>query len=230
MRRSIRLADAAGSAPQPGYHASVLLFAAPTLALALLSAAPPPPAAGDGLVDVAPLLPRAVLDLRYATPDNFTGRVLYPDARCLLRREVAARLVRAAARLEAQGYRLRLYDCYRPLSVQRVMWEAAPRPGFVADPKKGSLHNRGAAVDVGLSAMDGTELPMPTAFDAFERRAHANAVDGIPSKLRLRRDRLRAAMEAEGFIVNPREWWHYAARDARRFPILDVPLTGEAKP
>lgn len=208
----------------------MLLFAAPTLALALLAAAPPPPAAGEGLVDVAPLLPRAVLDLRYATPDNFTGRVLYPAARCLLRREVAARLVRAAARLEAQGYRLRLYDCYRPLSVQRAMWEAAPRPGFVGDPKKGSLHNRGAAVDVGLSAMDGTELPMPTAFDAFERRAHADAVDGIPSKLRLRRDRLRAAMEAEGFIVNPREWWHYAARDARRFPILDVPLTSEALP
>ena len=199
-------------------------------ALALLSAAPSS-AAEAGLVDVAARVPRAVLDLRYATADNFTGKVLYPSARCLLRREVAERLARAAARLERQGYRLRIYDCYRPLSVQRAMWEASPRPGFVGDPNRGgSLHNRGAAVDVGLSAMDGTELAMPTAFDAFERRAHVDATDGIPSKARLRRDRLLAAMEAEAFIVNPREWWHYAARDARRFPVLDVPLTAGAVP
>jgi D-alanyl-D-alanine dipeptidase len=204
----------------------VLAPLAQPLALALLLAAAPARAKGGGeLVDVAALIPRAVLDLRYATPDNFTGRTLYPTARCLLRPSVAARLVRAAARLERHGYRLRLYDCYRPLSIQREMWKAFPRAGFVADPKAGSLHNRGAAVDVGLSAADGSELPMPTRFDAFERRARVDATAGIPRELRLRRDRLRAAMEAEGFIVNPLEWWHYAARDARRFPLLDVPLT-----
>lgn len=196
-------------------------------ALALLLAAATVPAKGGAdLVDVAPLLPRAVLDLRYATPDNFTGRTLYPVARCLLRPAVAARLARAASRLERQGYRLRLYDCYRPLSIQRAMWKAFPRAGFVADPKVGSLHNRGAAVDVGLSAPDGSELAMPTRFDAFERRARARATEGIPPELRRRRDRLRAAMEAEGFIVNPLEWWHFAARDARSYPLLDVPLDG----
>jgi D-alanyl-D-alanine dipeptidase len=104
------------------------------------------------------------------------------------------------------------------------MWKAFPRPGFVADPKAGSLHNRGAAVDVGLSAPDGTELPMPTRYDAFVPAAGARVTAGIPPALRLRRDRLRAAMEGAGFIVNPREWWHFAARDARRFPLLDVPL------
>jgi D-alanyl-D-alanine dipeptidase len=191
------------------------------LALALLAGAPPDAAP---LVDVAPLLPRAVLDVRYATAANFTGKVLYPSARCLLRREVAARLVRAAARLERQGYRLRLYDCYRPLSVQREMWKAFPRPGFVADPRQGSLHNRGAAVDVGLSAPDGAELRMPTPYDAFDPKARADATAGIPAEPRRRRDRLRAAMEAEGFLVNPREWWHFAARDARSFPLLDVPF------
>lgn len=200
------------------------------VALALLSAAPSS-AAEAGLVDVEGRIPRAVLDLRYATAENFTGKALYPSARCLLRREVAERLARAAARLEKQGYRLRIYDCYRPLSVQRAMWEVFPRPGFVGDPGRGgSLHNRGAAVDVGLSAMDGSELEMPTPFDAFERRAHVDATDGIPSKARLRRDRLRAAMEAEGFVVNRREWWHYAARDARRFPVLDVPITAGSEP
>jgi len=207
----------------------VLALVASSLATLLAAAAAPPPAAGDGLVDAAAVIPRAVLDLRYATPDNFTKRTLYPVARCLLRREVADRLARAASRLEQQGYRLRLYDCYRPLSVQRAMWKVYPHDGFVADPKKGSLHNRAAAVDVGLSAPDGSELPMPTRFDAFERRARAFATEGIPPELRRRRDRLRAAMEAEGFVVNPLEWWHFAARDARRFPILDVPLDVKAE-
>lgn len=223
-RRQLKAPGPAGG-PLPGYHAGVLPLAAPTLA-ALLAAAPAPAVGAGALVDVGRLLPRAVLDLRYATADNFTGRRLYPVARCLLRPEVAARLARAAARLERQGYRLRLYDCYRPLSIQKVMWEAFPRAGFVAKPGAGSLHNRGAAVDVGLSAQDGSELPMPTAFDAFVPAAAANATEGIPSRLRLRRDWLRAAMEAEGFIVNPREWWHFAARDARSFPLLDLPLDG----
>lgn len=196
------------------------------LALALLAAASPGRATPGELVDVTRLIPSAVLDIRYATPDNFTGKTLYPAARCLLRRPVAERLARVAARLERQGLRLRLYDCYRPLSVQRAMWAAFPRPGYVADPKGGSLHNRGAAVDVGLSAADGSELEMPTGFDAFDRRAHAGAKAGIPARLRARRDLLRAAMEAEGFIVNPREWWHFAARDAHRFPLLDEPING----
>ena len=198
--------------------------------LAALLAAAPPAARAEPLVDVAALIPRAVLDIRYATPDNFTGRVLYPVARCLLRPEVAARLARAAARLEKQGFRLRVYDCYRPLSVQRAMWKAVPRVGFVADPKTGSLHNRGAAVDVGLSGPDGSELPMPTRFDSFERKSRAWATEGIPREARRRRDRLRAAMEAEGFNVNPMEWWHFDAPGALQFPILDVPLTAATGP
>jgi D-alanyl-D-alanine dipeptidase len=200
----------------------------PVLFALLLAATPAPPPGGE-LVDVAALLPRAVLDIRYATPDNFTGQVLYPAARCLLRAEVAARLAKAAARLEAAGYRLRLYDCYRPLSVQWKMWKVFPKPGFVANPKTGSIHNRGGAVDVGLSAPDGTELKMPTAFDAFVKEAYADAVEGIPAELRERRDRLRGAMEAEGFKVNRMEWWHYEAAGARGFPLLDVPLDGGAK-
>jgi D-alanyl-D-alanine dipeptidase len=198
--------------------------------LAALLAAVPSATGPAPLVDVATVIPRVVLDLRYATADNFTGHPLYPVARCLLRPGVTARLARAAARLEKEGFRLRLYDCYRPLSVQRAMWEALPRVGFVADPASGSLHNRGAAVDVGLSAPDGSELPMPTRFDSFERKARAWATEGIPHELRRRRDRLRAAMEAEGFAVNPLEWWHFDAIGALQFPILDLPLTAELAP
>jgi D-alanyl-D-alanine dipeptidase len=203
---------------------------APALALALAAAAAPEPAGAGALVDVARVIPGAVLDLRYATADNFTGRVLYPTARCLLRREVATRLARVEAQLERKGLRLRLYDCYRPLSVQRALWDAYPKVGFVADPKSGSLHNRAAAVDVGLSDRDGTELEMPTRFDAFDRKARAFATEGIPRKLRARRDRLRAAMEAEGFIVNPMEWWHFAAREALQYPLLDLPLDARVRP
>jgi D-alanyl-D-alanine dipeptidase len=222
--------DDGASFGNASYHRPVPVPAllASTLA-ALLAAAPPAPGAAP-LVDVALLIPRAVLDLRYATPDNFTGRALYPVARCLLQPEVAARLARAAAKLERRGYRLRLYDCYRPLSVQRAMWEAVPRVGFVADPKTGSLHNRGAAVDVGLSAQDGSELEMPTRFDSFERKARAWATAGIPPEARRHRDRLRAAMEAEGFAVNPLEWWHFDADGALEHPLLDLPLTAAGTP
>ncbi len=223
--------DGASFGTAAGYHAPVPPFAAAALA-ALLAAPPssPAPPAGPLHVDVATLIPRAVLDVRYATADNFTGQVLYPAARCLLRPEAAARLAKAAARLEKQGYRLRLYDCYRPLSVQWKMWKVFPKPGFVADPRTGSIHNRGGAVDVGLSAEDGSELQLPTAFDAFVPEAAAGATAGIPEDRRLRRDRLRAAMEAEGFVVNPKEWWHYSVRDARAFPLLDVPLDGAGAP
>ena len=197
------------------------------LAAAALAAAPPAAEAAPrpDLVEVARLVPDAVLDLRYATGDNFLGRAVYPEARCLLLRTAAERLARAAARLRRQGYRLLLWDCYRPLSVQREMWRLAPRPGYVADPRRGSHHNRGAAVDIALAAADGRPVEMPTPFDTFDRRAHADAVEGVSEAARRHRRLLREALEAEGFLVNPREWWHFAARDASRHPLLDVPLS-----
>jgi len=177
------------------------------------------------LVDVSRAIPDSVLDLRYATDRNFVGHAMYPrGARCLLLRPVADRLARAAARLRGHGFRLRLYDCYRPLAAQREMWRRFPRPGFVADPARGSNHSRAAAVDVGLAAPDGAEVELPTAFDAFEPRARAAATDGISPAARRHRDLLRAAMEAEGFRVNRMEWWHFDAPEARGAAVLDVPL------
>ncbi len=189
------------------------------LAAAVLLAAAPP-----ALVDAAARIPDAVLDVRYATADNFTGRPLYPVARCLLLPAVAARLERAAARLRAGGRRLVLHDCYRPLSVQRELWKVLPKPGLVADPAKGSNHNRAAAVDVALADAAGRPVALPTGYDQFGPRARAGATEGIgPEALRNRRT-LRAALEAEGFRVNPSEWWHYDAPEARGAPLLDVPL------
>lgn len=190
-------------------------------ALPVLAAFPPPP-----LVDVSGAVPDAVQDLRYATDANFTGRALYPPgARCLLLPAVADRLARAAVRLRREGFRLRLYDCYRPISVQRALWKRFPRPGFVANPRTGSHHNRGAAVDVGLAAPDGGEVALPTAFDAFEPRAGASALDGVSPEARRHRDLLRRAMQAEGFRASRREWWHFEAPEARGAPLLDVPVS-----
>lgn len=191
--------------------------------LPLLSAAPP--ASAPDVVDVAGAIPDAVLDLRYATERNLVGRALYPaGARCLLLRPVAERLAGAAARLRAHGLRLRLYDCYRPLSVQRELWRIHPTPGLVADPAKGSHHNRAAAVDVGLADARGDAVPLPTDFDAFGPRARAGAVEGVGKAARRNRDLLRAAMQAQGFRVNRLEWWHFDAPEARGAPVLDLPL------
>jgi D-alanyl-D-alanine dipeptidase len=189
-------------------------------ALALSLAAPP-----LDLVDASRLVPDAVLDVRYATAENFVGKVLYPESRCLLRRPVAERLARAAARLREEGFRLRIHDCYRPLSVQRAMWAAFPREGWVANPARGSNHNRAAAVDVGLATAEGGPVEMPTDYDAFDPRAHAGATEGVSPAARRNRDLLRRAMEAEGFRVNRMEWWHFDAPERKGAPVLDVPFS-----
>ena len=201
-----------------------MVFLAAAL-LAVLAPAAPGPAAPT-LVDVAALLPDAVLDLRYATPRNVTGRALYPEgARCLLRPDVALRLARAAEHLRAQGYRLRLWDCYRPPSVQRLLFAAVPRPGYVADPSRGgSHHGRGAAVDLGLAGRDGEELELPTDFDDFGPRARAFARAGVSPGARAHRDALRAAMVAAGFEPSRSEWWHFSAPEAHGAPQIEVPL------
>jgi len=140
-----------------------LLFAA------LFAGAAPDPTA---LVEATALVPGLRVDMRYATADNFTGKVIYPVARCLLRRAVALRLARVQAALAARGLGLKVWDCYRPLAVQQKLWDLVKDPRYVADPKKGSRHNRGAAVDLTLVDKDGRELPMPTRFDDFSEKAH----------------------------------------------------------
>ena len=188
---------------------------------ALLAAVPPQP-----LVDVSRAVPDAVIELRYATTANLLGRAVYPpDARCLLLAPVAERLARAAARLRPAGLRLRVWDCYRPHRASSGSCGGASRGAASSpNPAKGSNHNRAGAVDVGLAAADGGEVELPTGFDAFEPRARADATRGVTAAARRNRDRLRAAMEAEGFRVNRMEWWHFDAPEARGAPVRDAPL------
>lgn len=191
---------------------------APLLLLAL--AASPEP-----LVEVKALIPDAVVDLRYATSDNFMKKQVYPaDARCLLLERSAKMLKAAADALRAQGFRLRLYDCYRPHAVQFELWKVMPVPGYVADPKKGSNHNRGGAVDLGLVTLAGDDVEFPSAYDFFGKAAH-HAFQGGSEVARQNRERLRAAMEAAGFKRNPMEWWHYDLPDAARYPLRNEPFS-----
>jgi len=185
------------------------------------------------LVDATKEVPGLMLDLRYATPDNFLHQKVYPDgARCLLLPDTAARLAKVAKRLEAKHYRLRAYDCFRPRSVQFQMWKILPKPGYVADPVKGSNHNRGAAVDLTLADLDGGWVEMPTPFDTFSPAAH-QGYEGGTVVSRVHREILLEAMTAEGFTPNRMEWWHFDLPDAGRYPVLDVPLVegaGEGAP
>ena len=173
----------------------------------------------DPLVDAAPQVPGLLVRLAYAGPDNVTGRALYPSGmRCLLRKGVAERLAVAARTLRAQGFRVVAYDCWRGPRAQRALWKAHPHPGAVADPSRGSLHERGVAVDVALADLAGRPLEMPTGFDDFGPAAAADAPlpDG-PAKAH--REALRAAMHAAGFRVNPAEWWHFSRLWGWRWPV-----------
>ncbi|HKY60168.1 MAG TPA: M15 family metallopeptidase [Gemmatimonadota bacterium] len=195
------------------------------LAVALSSAACASSAvrAQEELVDVGALDPGLVLDMRYARPDNFLGRAVYDEPRCLLVPDAARRLLAAERALRAEGFRLVVWDCYRPLSVQREMWKILPDPTYVADPARGSRHNRGAAVDVGLLTLDGTPVPLPTGHDDFTPRAHRDATD-LPVEAIAGRERLERAMESAGWIPLPSEWWHFDAEGWEAHPILDLPL------
>lgn len=178
---------------------------------------------GERLVDVAKLDSTIVIDLKYATTDNFLGKKVYPIVRCLLRKSVAERLIRVQKRLQQQDLGLKIWDAYRPLSVQKMFWEFCPDPRYVAPPSKGSRHNRGAAVDVTLVDSLGNELEMPTKFDDFSPRA-APTYNNVSPKVRKNRQILIDAMSAEGFRGISSEWWHFDAPRYRHFPVLDIPL------
>lgn len=179
--------------------------------------------AADPLVDLGKAVPDAVLEMRYAGPENFLGRAVYARPAAFLRRSSAEKLARAAAALRAKGARLLVFDAYRPLSVQRLMWQARPDPRFVADPARGSAHNRGGAVDVGLCDAAGAPLPMPSAFDEFGPRAAHDAPGASPAQ-RANARALKAAMETAGFASLAAEWWHYRDPASKDWPLLDIPL------
>jgi len=206
--------------------ATLALVALATIALA----SEPPHEEGTfrepDLVELVTLDPTIHLDIRYATPNNFVGRPVYDEARAFLQRPAAEALLRAGARLKEQGYGLLIHDGYRPWSVTKLFWDLTPpeKRDFVADPSKGSRHNRGCAVDLSLyDLVTGEPVSMPSEYDDFSEKAHPDYAGGRETE-RLHRDTLRVAMEAEGFSVYEVEWWHFDFEDWREYPLLDVPF------
>ena len=173
------------------------------------------------LVDLKAVSPKISLEIVYATPNNFTGKIVYSKPLCYLQKSVAERLHRVQLGLEKKGLRLKVLDGYRPLSVQKIFWEFVPDPRYVADPAEGSKHNRGAAVDLTLIDRAGRELPMPTPFDDFTEKAHRNYQGGSKEAIR-NRQILEEAMVKEGFVPIPTEWWHFDAPDWENYPVLDI--------
>ena len=187
--------------------------------------AKPPRENGDflnlDLVDVTTLDSTIKLDIRYAGTNNFMGTVFYSQAKAFLQRPAAKALVRVHRNLKRIGYGLLIHDAYRPWYVTKMFWDATPNEQkiFVADPSKGSRHNRGCAVDLSLyDSATGMPVTMVSGYDEFSRRAFADYPGGT-SLQRWHRDLLRQAMEAEGFSVYDWEWWHFDYRDWRRYPI-----------
>jgi len=177
-----------------------------------------------GLVRVRDAVPGARVDLRYSGSSNFLGRPVYDDGEAWLLEGTAAKLAAAQAELEARGLGLVVLDAYRPLAAQRLMWEILPNDDFVARPERGSIHNRGAAVDVTLADAGGRLLPMPCEFDEFTERA-SHAYRGGTSSERANRDLLRSVMEAAGFRAYENEWWHYNDPELRGSPLIDAALS-----
>lgn len=177
------------------------------------------------LVDIQDVNPAIALDIRYATANNFLKTELYSVPRCLLRASVAEQLSQVQEELETMGLGLKVFDCYRPLSVTRKMWEVLPDPRYVANPERGSRHNRGAAVDLTLVDRYGTELEMPTDFDDFSDRA-ARDYQGADVSDRARKNSqlLEEVMTAHGFLPLITEWWHFDAEGWEEYSILDVSL------
>lgn len=204
--------------------ATVLTAAAIAVPVVAAPTASARPAAEAGLVDVRTVVPDAVIDLRYATSDNFVGQRLYPPgAPCLVHESMAPGLAAAAAKLRPQT--LVFWDCYRPHEVQVKMFEVVANPNWVARPSAyARSHEAGRSVDVTI-ASGGSLVDMGTGFDDFTPRSLAYATDGISPAAQANRARLREAMAAGGLTVYSGEWWHFdgpGAADPR--PYLDVPL------
>ncbi|RYY85550.1 MAG: peptidase M15 [Chitinophagaceae bacterium] len=177
------------------------------------------------MVELHSLSPEIVYDLRYATTNNFTGKVLYEQGRRTYLRLLPAKALAAAQdSFSKLGYSIKIFDAYRPHAATRLMWELIRDERYVADPAKGSGHNRGLAVDLTLVDLrTGLELDMGTGFDNFTDTAHTDFKQLAPALL-ANRARLRGVMEYFGFTVLPSEWWHYFWPNDRAYDVLDLPF------
>ncbi|MBF0562820.1 MAG: D-alanyl-D-alanine dipeptidase [Alphaproteobacteria bacterium] len=171
------------------------------------------------LVEISPPDFHVIPEIVYATPTNFTSQPVYGRPGCYLHSDAAALLQRAIALAHPLGLTLKILDAFRPAEAQWVLWNHTPDPDFLADPRRGSPHSRGVAVDVTLVNDDGTNLDMGTPFDAFTPLSHHGNTE-IPILAQRNRLLLLGLMTAAGWDFYRNEWWHYQMFDARRYPVL----------
>lgn len=171
------------------------------------------------LVEITPSGHGVAIDLKYATAENFTGKPVYRRAACYLNPEAERLLHRAVELAALQGLKIRIFDAFRPSEAQWALWHHTPDPEFLADPRRGSPHSRGAAVDLTLIDGSGRDLDMGTAFDAFTPLSH-HANTGVSAAAQKNRYLLLGIMTAAGWDFYRNEWWHYQLFDSRRFPVL----------
>lgn len=176
---------------------------------------------GPVLVDLDAWIKPLRTDLVYATPNNFTGKVLYYRPRTYLRLEAAKALQKVQDSLQQLGLDIRIFDAYRPYSVTREMWKIVPDDRYAANPAGGSGHNRGIAVDLTLTDSAGNALEMPTGFDNFSDSAHHDFIL-LKQQVILNRGLLKRVMEQYGFKALSTEWWHYSLPDPKRYELLDL--------
>jgi D-alanyl-D-alanine dipeptidase len=177
------------------------------------------------LVEIKNYIPGIQLDIRYATTNNFTHHIMYSQARAFARLPVVMALQQVEADLKKRGLGLKIYDAYRPYAVTVKFYEVTHDTNFVADPRKGSKHNRGCAIDLSLIDLKtGKELDMPTGFDSFSKKAAAKYAN-LPQQEIDNRAILQAAMQAHGFHAIPTEWWHFDFTGWQNYELLDIPFS-----
>ena len=176
------------------------------------------------MIELITLDPSIKLDIRYATGNNFVGRPVYPEARAFLQKPAAAAVVRVHKKLKEKGLGIVIFDGYRPWTITKLFWDVVPedKRKFVANPAKGSKHNRGCAIDLSIFDLKtGQLIDMPSGYDEFTERASPDYKGGTPQQT-ANREMLRKLMEAEGFTVNPNEWWHFDYKSWQDYAIYDI--------
>ncbi len=176
------------------------------------------------LVEIKKAIPNITLDIRYATKNNFMQQVMYKQARAFARRPVVEALKKIQHELNKKGYGLKIFDGYRPYAITVEFYKKASDKNFVANPAKGSKHNRGCAVDLTLiNLKTGKEIPMPTPYDSFSAAAAANYEKVLPAQKK-NRDLLIDAMAKHGLKVLENEWWHYDFVGWKNYNLMDIPF------
>lgn len=175
----------------------------------------------DEFVNIKDISSDFVLDIKYATSDNFLKQSVYDCPECYLKKEVAKALSKANEVFKKSGYKIKIFDCYRPLAVQKKMWNILPGTNYVANPKKGSKHNKGIAVDITLVDAQGNEVDMGTPFDSFSEKSH-HSYQKLPKEVLQHRKLLKDVMKQHNFKSIFSEWWHYEYVPLMNAPVKDI--------